>query len=104
MQAFHWSRLLVEQPQFADKCNEWEEFKDDQWRNLLAKQPQFVDKCTYSSIVVNVLIKHPQFTKHCNTSNITEKGKAKLLAKHPDLAKYFPEAEKKDILNQPELF
>jgi hypothetical protein len=34
---------------------------------------------------------------HCNTSVITEKGKAKLLAKHTDLAKYFPEAEKKSI-------
>ena len=80
---------MQDQPQFADKCNEWEKFKDDQWRNLLAKQPQFVDKCTYSSIVVNVLIKHPQFIEHCNTSFITEKGKAKLLAKHPNLAKYF---------------
>jgi hypothetical protein len=41
---------------------------------------------------------------HCNTSVITEKGKAKLLAKHPDLAKYFKNAEKKVDNNQPELF
>ena len=111
-----WSLLLIEQPQFADKCNKWDEFtgitwskllsqqpqfanKCDeyfewwfdvyQWRELLAKQPQFVNKCTDSSVVVNVLIKHPQFIEYCNTSFITEKGKAKLLAKHPDLAKYF---------------
>ena len=111
-----WSLLLIEQPQFADKCNKWDEFtgitwskllsqqpqfanKCDeyfewwfdvyQWRELLAKQPQFVNKCTDSSVVVNVLIKHPQFIEHCNTSFITEKGKAKLLTKHPDLAKYF---------------
>ena len=86
-----WSNLLSQQPQFANKCDEYFEWWFDvyQWRELLAKQPQFVNKCTDSSVVVNVLIKHPQFIEHCNTSFITEKGKAKLLTKHPDLAKYF---------------
>ena len=36
-----------------------------------------------------LLLKHPQLIEYCNTSFITEKGKAKILAKHPDLAKYF---------------
>jgi hypothetical protein len=49
-------------------------------------------------------MKQPQLIKYCNTSVITEKGKAKLLAKHPDLANYFPEAVKKVDDNQPELF
>ena len=53
---------------------------------------------------VKILIIQPQLIVHCNTSVITEKGKAKLLAKHPDLAKYFPEAEKKVDNNQSELF
>ena len=121
---YDWSCLLAEQPQFADKCDVWDYLDADQWRSLLKNQPQFVDKCTKSSIVVNVLIIHPQFTEHCNTSIITEKGKAKLLAKHPDLVIYFPEktetkvpekntpkkqiknklAEKKVDNNQPELF
>ena len=77
-----------------------------QWESLLKHQPQLVDKCAKSSIVVNVLIKHPQFTEHCNTSIITEKGKAKLLAKHPNLVKYFPKKtetkvpKKKQIKNK----
>ena len=91
LKVYDWSCLLAEQPQFADKCDVWDYLNADQWRSLLKNQPQFVDKCAKSSIVVNVLIKHPQFTEHCNTSVITEKGKAKLLAKHPDLVIYFPE-------------
>ena len=85
-----WGYLLSEQPQFADKCDVWDYLDAAQWESLLKHQPQLVDKCAKSSIVVNVLIKHPQFTEHCNTSIITEKGKAKLLAKHPNLVKYFP--------------
>ena len=101
-----WSILLEEQPQFADKCDVWDYLDAVQWRSLLKHQPQLVDKCAKSSIVVNVLIKHPQFTEHCNTSIITEKGKAKLLAKHPDLVKYFPKKtetkvpKKKQIKNK----
>lgn len=104
--SWNWAILLEKQPQFADKCDVWDYFDAHEWRSLLAKHPQFVDKCAKSSIVVNVLIKHPQFTEHCNTSIITEKGKAKLLAKHPDLAKYFSEkielkaVKKKQIKNK----
>ena len=104
LNVYQWVDLLAKQPQFADRCSEWIYFDAYQWRSLLAEQPQFVDKCTKSSVVVNVLIKHPQFIEYCNTSFITEKGKAKLLAKHPDLAKYFPEAMKKADYDQPELF
>ena len=86
-----WRYLLSERPQFADKCDVWDYLDAAQWESLLKHQPQLVDKCAKSLIVVNVLIKHPQFTEHCNTSIITEKGKAKLLAKHPDLVKYFPQ-------------
>ena len=101
-----WRYLLSERPQFADKCDVWDYLDAAQWRSLLKNQPQLVDKCAKSSIVVNVLIKHPQFTEHCNTSIITEKGKAKLLAKHPDLVKYFPKKtetkvpKKKQIKNK----
>ena len=101
-----WGYLLSEQPQFADKCDVWDYLDAVQWESLLKHQPQLVDKCAKSSIVVNVLIKHPQFTEHCNTSIITEKGKAKLLAKHPNLVKYFPKKtetkvpKKKQIKNK----
>jgi len=67
-------------------------------------QPQFADKCKKSTVLVDLLMWRPQLIKYCNTSIITEKGKAKLLAKHPDLAKYFPKAEKKVDNNQSELF
>ena len=105
-----WANLLSAQPQFADKCNKWDEFDGYDWSYLLAEQPQFADKCDWTKLNSNtyhwvkLLQEQPQLIKYCNTSIITEKDKAKLLAKHPDLAKYFKNAEKKVDNNQPELF
>ena len=84
-----WSSLLCHQPQFADKCNYWGKFDCNDWKYLLQTQPQFISKCNKTTVLVNFLLKHPQYIEYCDTSFITEKGKAKLLAKHPDQAKYF---------------
>ena len=46
----NWSQLLIEQPQFADKCNKWDEFDSDDWRVLLSEQPQFADKCDWKKL------------------------------------------------------
>ena len=40
-----WSCLLAKQPQFANKCDKWDEFDAYEWRSLLEKQPRFADKC-----------------------------------------------------------
>ena len=84
-----WSILLREQPQFADKCAKWDKFVNDYWKYLLQSQPQFISKCNKSTVLVDFLLKQPQWIEYYNTSFITEKGKAKILAKHPNLAKYF---------------
>lgn len=42
-----WIELLKVQPQFADKCSEyngWEKFNGSPWAKLLKAQPQFADK------------------------------------------------------------
>ena len=83
-----WARILSLQPQFADKCD-FRKFTNDNWSFLLSYQPQLADKCKKSTVLVYLLMWHPQLIEYCNTSFITEKGKAKILAKHPDLAKYF---------------
>ena len=105
----NWASLLRRCPDFAEKCDKYDDFSATDWKNLLSEQPQFADKCAWhkinrNTILVDLLMKQPQLIKYCNTSIITEKGKAKLLAKHPDLAKYFPETEKQAKNNQPELF
>ena len=35
-----WRNLLMEYPQFADKCNKWAEFDEDEKEALLEAQPQ----------------------------------------------------------------
>ena len=104
-----WVDLLSQKPEFAEKCDKYDDFSATDWKNLLSEQPQFADKCAWhkinrNTILVDLLMKQPQLIKYCNTSIITEKGKAKLLAKHPDLAKYFPQAVKKTDNNQLKLF
>ena len=34
-----WSLLLIEQPQFADKCNKWDEISEEQKERLLNVRP-----------------------------------------------------------------
>ena len=40
-----WRNLLIEYPQFADKCDKWNEFTTCDWINILRSQPQFSNKC-----------------------------------------------------------
>ena len=110
---FNWVNFLRYQPQFADRCDKWDEFGKDEWWLLLIEQPYFSDKCKMmdefslsewrtllcydkcdlsifkSTDWVKILSKQPRLIVKCNISIITEKGKAKLLAIHPDFAKYF---------------
>ena len=37
----NWVNLLEELPQFANKCDKWDEFSRHDWRYLLQGQPQF---------------------------------------------------------------
>ena len=41
----YYDRKSKTQPQFAGKCDKWNEFDVLDWRALLKKQPQFADKC-----------------------------------------------------------
>ena len=36
---------MRKQPQFADKCDIWDQFNSSDWSGLLCYQPQFADKC-----------------------------------------------------------
>ena len=67
-----WSQLLIEQPQFADKCNKWDEFESEDWRVLLSEQPQFADKCNKWNELDSfewswLLSKQPQFADKCDS-------------------------------------
>lgn len=44
LDGFEWSQLVVNNPQYAEKCN-WGILDVTDWGYLLAHQPQFADKC-----------------------------------------------------------
>ena len=62
--------MLINQPQFADKCDKWDEFTGDDWLQLLLCQPQFADKCDWGKLNGNdwseLLIHQPQFADRFN--------------------------------------
>ena len=69
-----WRNLLMESPQFSDKCDSWELFNDIDWANLLRCQPQFADKCNIWEIVsvsnwCFLLVEQPCFADKCNKWN-----------------------------------
>ena len=40
-----WVEYLIKNPEFADKCDKWDELDGEDWSSLLQEQPQFADKC-----------------------------------------------------------
>ena len=61
-----WSRLLIYQPEYADKCD-WFKLDGWDWSHLLRVQPQFADKCDWSKLNdldwSMLLRDQPQFAK-----------------------------------------
>ena len=47
---WEWSRLLAGRPEFAGKCDKWDEFFGGEWAYLLKHQPQFADLCRWDKL------------------------------------------------------
>ena len=86
------ARLLAEAPQFAGKCNQWNNFSSFDWSVLLSKQPQFADICDkreeFGSREWSILLAgQPQFAEkydRWNEFNISDWSD--LLRKQPQFA------------------
>ena len=116
LDGYDWSRLLIEQPQFADKCNwkkldsgggrwllrkqpqfadkcdKWDEFEREDWRFILRKQPQLADKCDswdefYSDDWRFILSEQPQLADKCDSwDEFDSEDWSLLLSKQPQFA------------------
>ena len=113
-----WYYLIINQPQFADKCN-WDKLDQDNWTELLLKNPEYADKCDwkkikYDHLLKKLLRKYPQFTdnfdyselnasamvklclvqplvfKHCRLENFSGRDWVDLLKNRPIFAEYCP--------------
>ena len=61
-----WSWLLYKRPQFADKCDKWEEFSAWDWYELF-DQPQFEEKAKqYPSGWAAILTQKPELARDCD--------------------------------------
>ena len=45
-----WLKLLMAQPQFADRYRRWEDFRGKDWAELLVAQPQFATRCDFKKL------------------------------------------------------
>ncbi|MBP5542774.1 MAG: hypothetical protein ILM98_01755 [Kiritimatiellae bacterium] len=72
-----WVTLLEDCPQFADKCDKWDDISEFSWPWLLAEQPQFADKCHCWEDFQDdgwgqLLICQPQFADKCDWSKMDD--------------------------------
>ena len=87
-----WWYLLAAQPHFADKCDKWHEFDKNGWVELITVQPQFADKCDkWHEFVANdwkqILSKQPQFADQYDFNNFKSHHWAAVLMQQPQLIK-----------------
>ena len=93
-----WRDLLIEQPQFADKCDKWHCFDVYIWRYLLKHQPQFANKFKFNNLSVSefnnlsdreriaILIALPHNADKCNWRKIPPQAWLDLLRERPEFA------------------
>ena len=82
-----WRDLLMEYPQFADKCDKWNEFTTCDWINILRLQPQFSNKCDIWEKFDKddwwfLLVEQPHFADKCNLSISTQSVLLNMLKLH----------------------
>ena len=86
---YEWSRLLIEQPQLANKCD-LSKLGGTDWCYLLIAHPQFADKCDWSKLGgfdwSELLIFQPQFADKCDFRKLDEDDWRYLLREHPQFA------------------
>ena len=100
LEACDWSELLADYPQFADKCDKWNDFDGSDWWYLVEAQEQFAGKCDWSKLTPddwwNLLRYQPQFADKCNKWNDFDAcTREVLIEEQPTLSKYF----QKGIIN-----
>ena len=61
MNGMDWANLLIESPQFAERCP-WNELNDRAWEQLLSFRPEFAAKCDFSKL--SELTCRILFTRH----------------------------------------
>ena len=85
-----WLHFLINQPQFANKCDKWHCFKVYIWRYLLKDQPQFADKCKFNKLSASewiaILTALPHYADKCNWKKFSPNAWVNLLRERPEFA------------------
>lgn len=84
-----WASLLVENPEFADRCN-WGKLDDWDWSHLLCKRPDFADRCVWEKLGgcawASLLAEHPKFSDKCAWDKLDGWHWCELLTRRPEFA------------------
>lgn len=96
----NWVNLLIAQPKLSSYCtwsklNDWDDLVPRNWEKLLVERPEFIDKCDISRLGTRnwsaILKKQPQLADKCDKwsefNDSSEGGElSSLLACHPQFA------------------
>ena len=95
-----WLDLLLDHPEFQNKCTTWAEFNKDDWVKLLTKHPEFKEKCpagTWDEFDkddwIELLTEHSEFEDKCPARIWKELNLSEwkvLLPGHPSYGDHIP--------------
>lgn len=90
-----WVTLLIDKPEFADKCD-WRKLNGSDWARLLVVRPMFLDRCDWRKlndvdwnmltgyVWVDILKVHPDFADKCNWEILNGANWVDLLIARPE--------------------
>ena len=65
-----WERLIVAQPEMAERFSGWDQFGGFAWARILSRRPEFADRCDWSKLKPlawrQLLLRQPQFADKCD--------------------------------------
>lgn len=102
-----WVKLLIKNPECADKCDKFESFKSWHWCDLLEERPEFADKCAKwdkidSQSWKRLLRFRPEFANKCNRWDKIKKYNSSaflsFFLRNPQIFKLYP-----DLFDEPTL-
>ena len=85
-----WSLVLLKHPEFANKCDVWEDFDGTAWKELIMRHPEFADRCDWAKLEgedwAYLLRERPELASHCQWEKLEGRNWGDLLKDRPEFA------------------
>lgn len=85
-----WSLIFEYHPEFASRCQVWDEFSGRDWADILACRPEFINRCAWDKLTgenwVSLIKRRPEFAGRCAWDKLTGENWVSLIHAQPEFA------------------